>query len=87
MGVLAKTLAPATSSAAKKADLWGELMDELSGCLFPSAVDDFEARCLARGLQIPPAYEEPLADAVEARREELKAEDVGAILRDRYDFT
>lgn len=86
MGLLAKTLSPSSSYAAKKSGLWEDLMDELAGCLFPAAVDDFEERCRARGLEIPGAYEDPLADAIEARREELRSEDIGTIIRDRFDF-
>jgi hypothetical protein len=86
MGLLSKTLAPQSSYAARKAGLWDELIDELAGCFFPGAVDDFEDRCRARGLEIPGAYETPLADAIEARREELRSEDIGTIVRDRFDF-
>lgn len=86
MGLLAKTLSPQSSYAAKKTGLWEELMDELAGCMFPAAVDEFETRCALRGLEIPGAYEDHLDDAIEARREELKAEDIGTIIRDRFDF-
>lgn len=87
MGALSKALSPQSTYAAKKTGLWEELMDELDGCMFPAMVDEFEARCALRGLAIPGAYEEPLADAIEAKRDELRAEDIGLIVREKYDFS
>ena len=41
----------------------------------------------ARPLDYPPAYRKPLDELIEAKREEIQSEDIGQILRDRFDFT
>jgi len=87
MGALTKALSPQSSHAAKKSGLWDELTDELEGCMYPAMVDAFEAKLSAIELQIPGAWHEPLADLIEKKREALAAEDIGQIVRTRFDFT
>lgn len=86
MGLLAKTLSPPSSYAAKKTDQWEDLADRIAGALLPAQLDDIEQWLSDFPLQYPAAWAEPLADLIEARRDELKAEDIGLIVRDRFDF-
>lgn len=91
MGILSKSLAPISSYAAKGGkdggrDLWGDLKDRVDGALLPRDLDDFEAWLDAYPLEYPAAYREPLDELIEAKREELRREDVGEILRTRFDF-
>lgn len=86
MGLLAKTLSPVTSNAAKKTSLWDEVTDRIEGALLPAQLDEIEEHMRAFPLQYPAAWSEPLADMIERRREELKAEDISEIVRSRFDF-
>lgn len=86
MGALAKSLAAATPYSARKAGLWPELMDQLEGCLYPAAIDAFEAHIVSLGLQIPNNWHEHLANAVEKKRQEISDENITDILRERFDF-
>ena len=91
MGILAKTLSPVSSYAAKggksgSGTLWADLKDRVDGAILLSDLDEFETWLDAYPLAYPAAYREPLEELVEAKREELRAEDVGAILRERFDF-
>lgn len=91
MGVLLKALTPVSSYAAKGGKsgggaLWADLKDRIDGAMLPADLDEFEAWLDARPLDYPAAYREPLDELIEAKREELRAEDIGEILRDRFDF-
>lgn len=87
MGILGKILSPPSSMAAKKHDIWAELKDRVDGALLPTQLDELEAWLDGFPLEYPAAYREPLNDLIEAKRAELEAEDVGFIVRDRFDFT
>lgn len=86
MGLLAKTLTPQSSHAAKKNGLWPDLMEQLTECVLPADVDEFERHLAAIALQIPAAWNEPLAELIEKRREEIEADDVATIMRRNFDF-
>lgn len=91
MGLLAKTLSPVSSYAAKggKArdrNLWAELKDRIDGAILPADLDAFEAWLDGYPLEYPAAYREPLDELIEVRRAELRAEDIGEIVRERFDF-
>ena len=86
MGVLMKALSGTSSYAAKKTDQWADLKDRVDGAILMRDLDEFEAWLDARPLDYPAAYREPLDELIEAKREELRSEDIGQILRDRFDF-
>lgn len=86
MGLLSDTLKPQSSYAAKKSGLWQELMVRLGECVLPADVDEFERHVVGLGLQIPAAWQEPLAEVVEKRREEIAEDDVAVIMRRNFDF-
>lgn len=87
MGKLLDALSPSSSYAAKKTDLWPELCDRIAGAMWPAVLDDFEVWLELHEMEIPYPWREPLAELVEKRREELADEDIGLIVRDRFDFT
>lgn len=86
MGLIANALKTQSSYAAKKTGLWDDLMTKLTDCVMPRDVDTFEEHLLAIDLQIPGSWREALAEIIEKRRQEIDEDEVGAILRDRFDF-
>lgn len=87
MGKLLDALSPPSSYAAKKTTLWADLTDRIAGAIVPGDLDEFETWLEFHELEIPYAWRESLAELVEKRRDELRAEDISEIIRDRYDFT
>jgi hypothetical protein len=87
MGQIAKALSPPSAYAAKGADLWAELMDELAGCFLPVQLDALEQRTADYPLTLPAGWDAELAERIAVRREEIAAEDINEIVRIRFDFT
>lgn len=87
MGKLRDALAPISSYAAKKTPLWADLMDRIAGAILPADLDEVETWIEFHELEVPYAFRESLAEIIEKRREELAAEEIGGVLRDRFDFT
>lgn len=90
MGLIAKSLdaAAARPSAysVKKTDLFADLKDRIHGALLPADLDDVERWLDANDHILPNGWREPIDDMIEVKREELEAESVPQILRDRFDF-
>jgi hypothetical protein len=86
MGLLSKALSQQSSYAAKKNGLWEDLMERLSDCALPQDVDAVERHIETLALQIPAAWDEPLREIIEKRREEIAADDITLIMRERFDF-
>jgi hypothetical protein len=87
VGKLADALAPQSSYAAKKTPLWDDVTDRIAGALFARDLDEVEAWLEFNELLVPWAWRPVLAELIEKKRDELAAEDIGAIVRDRFDFT
>jgi hypothetical protein len=87
MGKLADALAPQSSYAAKKTPLWDDVTDRIAGAILVADLDEVEAWLEFNELLIPWAWRPVLAELIEKKRDELAAEDIGQILRDRFDFT
>jgi hypothetical protein len=73
MGELLKRLSSVSAYRAKQTGIWD--LDELVIWL-----DLHE-------LEIPPPWIEEIYELMDRRREEIRAEDIGQIVRDKYDFT
>lgn len=86
MGILAKTLSPASAYAAKVNGLWGALMDRLTDCMLPEDVDAFERHVIGLGLAVPDGWQVEIAEKVAARRQEIKEDDISEIMRSKFDF-
>jgi crossover junction endodeoxyribonuclease RuvC len=86
MGALQKALAPQSSYAAKKTDLWPSLLERLTDCVLPADLEAFEAELELREMEIPGAWREPLAELIEKRREEIEQDDIALIMRNNFDF-
>lgn len=78
---------PTIPRQAKIAGTWEQLMARLALCVLPADVDDFQADMTAEWFSLPPQWRDPLADQIELKREQIAAEDIGEIVRSRFDFT
>ena len=87
MGKLADALAPQSSYAAKKTSLWPDLTDRIAGALLMIDLAEIELWLELHEQEVPWSWRESLAELIDKRRDELAAEDIGSILRDRFDFT
>lgn len=87
MGKLADALGPQSSYAAKKTTLWDDVTDRIAGALLARDLDELETWLEFNELDVPWAWRESLAELIEKRREEIDAEDIGGILREKFDFT
>lgn len=85
MGLIAKSLTQQSAHAARKSNLWDDLMERLNCCLFPAAVDEFERYVESLGLQIPRGWQELIDEEVEKHRIAIEDEDITRIMRD-FDF-
>lgn len=86
MGLLRDSLTTKSAYGAKRTGLWEQLEDEVAGAMWPGALDAIWERYEARPQDLPGAWHEPLAELIEKRREELKAENITEIMRDRHNF-
>lgn len=87
MGRLADALKPQSSYAAKKTPLWSDLTDRIAGAILPRDLDEIEAWIEFNELLVPYAFRPPLRELIEKRRDELADEEIGGVLRDKFDFT
>ena len=86
MGILAKALAPPSASSVKKSGLFEDIKDRIDGALLPQDLDEVVRWLDANDHLYPAAWRDPFDNMVELRREEIDAEDVGSILRSKWDF-
>ena len=61
--------------------------DRIAGAILPRDLDEVAAWVEFNELLVPFAWRETLAEMIEKQRDALAAEDIGQIVRDRYDFT
>jgi hypothetical protein len=87
MGKLADALSPVSSYAAKKTTLWEDVSDRIAGALLMIDLAEIELWLELNEHEVPWSWREPLAELIDKRRDELAEEDVGHILRERFDFT
>jgi hypothetical protein len=86
MGKLAQELLPASAYRAKQTTLWADVMDRIAGAITPRDLDDLLAWLDFHELQVPAGWWNEIHPLIEARREELRSEEVGQILLWRFDF-
>jgi hypothetical protein len=86
MGKLLDALSPPSAYRARQTDIWDQITDRVAGALTEADLRDVEGWLLGQALNIPTQWEEHIIDLLEAKRDELAADSVGAILRDRFDF-
>lgn len=87
MGKLLDALSPPSAYRAKKTDFWETVTDRIAGAILAADLDDLEHWLVLHVLDYPETWNEPIAELIEKRREELAQEDVNQIVRDKYDFT
>lgn len=96
MGVLAKTLdevgkRPTAYSVKQNAarggyDLYGEVIDRIDGVILKAQLAEVEEWLDSIDHTLPAGWREAFEDRLILKREELEAEDIGNIMRDRFDF-
>jgi hypothetical protein len=86
MGALTKALKAPSSYGAKKTDLWERLMNRLTESMFERQIDEFIEWLDEHPLEYPAAWREPLEEIAAKRRDEIREDDIGLILREKFDF-
>lgn len=87
MGELLKRLTPVSAYRARKTGLWDELKDRVDGALIPSDLDALMIWLDVHELEIPGPWVEEVQELIDVKRAELRAEDIGEIIRERFDFS
>lgn len=67
-------------------DLYGDVIDRIDGILHRVAFAEVVEWLDANDHTFPSGWRETFNDRLELKREELEREDIGSIVRDRFDF-
>lgn len=86
MGVLLKALSAPSAYATKKTGLFEEVKDRIDGAMFQQDLDEVERWLDANAHTYPESWREHFDEMIEKQREEIASEDIGGILRDRFNF-
>jgi hypothetical protein len=86
MGKLLEALTRPSAYRAKKTDVWETITDRIAGAMYPAQLREVEDWIAANELSIPDGWLEPIEELIEKRRDEIQAEDISQIMRDRFDF-
>ena len=91
MGILAKSLDEAgkrpSAYSVKKTDLFAEIKDRIHGAILPAQLVEVEEWLDANDHTLPSGWRDAIDDMIEVQRDAIAAEDIGGIIRDRFDFT
>ena len=87
MGKLLDALTPPSPYRAKQTGIWEEIVDRVQGALTRQMLADVDTWILQHELQIPRSWADDILELMDKRLDEIEAEDIGQILRDRFDFT
>ena len=79
-------LSAPTAYRARQTGIWDQISGRIAGAMTRYDLEEVEAWLLTQTLNIPSPWEEHILELLEKRRDELAAEDIGSILRDRFDF-
>jgi hypothetical protein len=77
---------PPSAYAVKKTTLFGDVKDRIDGAMFQDQLDEVETWLDANAHTYPASWREVFNDMIEVQREVIRDEDVGAIMRERFDF-
>lgn len=86
MGAILKALSPPSAYATKQTSLFSDVKDRIDGAIIPQDLDDVERWLDANDHTFPASWRDSFNDMIELKREELRAEDIGLIIRERFDF-
>jgi len=84
MGKILKALSPPSSYAAKKTNLWDELMSAIGECVTAQDVEQLKSHIEAIDHEIPKSWIDPLNEIIEDRIREIEIEDQHQSLRARW---
>lgn len=83
---LLKALSAPSAYAVKKTSLFADVKDRIDGAIIPQDLDDVERWLDANDHTFPGSWREHFDEMIEIARERLAADEVGGILRDKWDF-
>lgn len=86
MGKLFAAFDRRSSYAAKKTTFYADVVDQIEGAMLPADLDRVELFLIDHELEYPASWDEVFAELIEKRRDELASEDLGSILREKFDF-
>lgn len=86
MGILADSFKRPSAHSVKKTDLYAEVKDRIDAVMLKSQLAEVEEYLDANDHTFPSGWRDAFDNMLELKREELAAEDIGAIVRDRFDF-
>lgn len=86
-GPLLRALSPPSAYAARKTGIWDEIVDRIAGAMTLPQLVDVDTWLLGQELNIPTPWNDEIIELMDKRREEIASEDIGQIIRDRFDFT
>ena len=86
MGKLMEALTRPSAYRAKQTDIWDQITARIDGAMTPYDLQEAEAWLLTQSLKIPGPWEEQIVELLEKAAERIAADDIGLILRDRYEF-
>ncbi len=86
MGVINDALKRPSAYGAKKTTLYEDVKDRIDGVILKSQLIEVEAWLDSIEHTLPAGWRDAFEDQLILKREELEAEDIGNILRERFDF-
>jgi len=86
MGMIADAFKRPSAFSVKKTDLFAEVKDRIDAIVLKAQIAEFEEWLDANEHTLPLGWRDCFDNLLILKREELEAEDVGEILRDRFDF-
>lgn len=82
----AKAFERPSAYSVKKTDLFAEVEDRIRGAILPRQLDEVEEWLDANDHTLPAGWRESFNDMIEVQREHIAAEDIGGIVRGKWDF-
>lgn len=87
MGAIMKALSGPSAHSVKKTSLFADVKDRIDGAIIPKDLDEVEQWLIDNDHTYPSSWRDSFNDMIELKREELEAENIGSIVRDKFDFT
>lgn len=86
MGALTDAFKRPSAYGAKKTTLFADVKDRIDGCILPAQLVAVEEWLDAIDHTLPTGWRESFNDMIELQREQIAAEDIGGIMRSKWDF-
>jgi hypothetical protein len=86
MGAISDAFKRPSAYGAKKTSLYEDVKDRIDGVILRAQLTEVEEWLDSIDHTLPTGWRDAFDNMLELKREELEAEDIGNILRDRFDF-